>query len=120
MSTFRIRNPRNRSDRVLIRMTRGQNGTTIYVTPSVPAAPAVAPAQPEKKKTKISIGQIKQVLHLLEKSKKKNLTALLSGGNDDDVDMDELSDAESDASIEEVDDIEEAGKEEKDVLIIDL
>jgi Ser-tRNA(Ala) deacylase AlaX len=116
MPPFRIHNPKIRSNRVLIRTVKGQ--TVVVPYSAVSTDPIVT--LPVKPKKKISMSQIKQVIQLLQQSKNKNLSALLAGGaaDDEDVEIDELSESGSEVEIEDVDDIEEGEKEE--VLIIDL
>jgi hypothetical protein len=130
MPTFRIHNPRNRSDRVLIRMIRSANNT---ITPLPPAAtsgfsPAAVPAPAVagttvsvKSKKKVSLQQIQEILKLLQKTKNKDLISLLSssiaGLVDEDIDIDDASEQEE-VQVEEVK--EDEVEEDEDVLVIEL
>lgn len=121
MPPFRIHNPKIRSARVLIRTTKGRDvSSDVYETSSSPAAVIL----PVKAKKKISMRQIQQVIELLQKSKNKNLNDLLQKGisteDDQDVEIDELSEAGSEFSIEDIDEIKEGDEDEKDVLIIEF
>ena len=130
MPTFRIHNPRNRSDRVLIRMIRSANNTIIPLPPAATSgfAPVVAPV-PEtagttvsvKSKKKVSLQQIQEILKLLQKTKNKDLISLLSssiaGLVDEDIDIDDTSEQEE-VHVEEVK--EEEVEDDEDVLVIEL
>jgi|LauGreDrversion4_2_1035121.scaffolds.fasta_scaffold19246_5 hypothetical protein len=129
MPTFRIHNPRNRSDRVLIRLTRSSQGAFIPPPPSATMGlppPAALPASSAgtsvslKSKKKVSLQQIQEILKLLQKTKNKDIIALLSsklaGLVDDDVDIDDTTE-EEEVQVEEVPETE---AEEEDVLVIEL
>lgn len=131
MPTFRIHNPRNRSDRVLIRLTRSTQGAFIPPPPSAtiglppPAQAAVSSSDGTtvsvKSKKKVSLQQIQEILKLLQKTKNKDLISLLSsslaGLVDDDIDIDDAS-PEEDVQVEEVK--EEETEDDEDVLVIEL
>jgi len=130
MPTFRIHNPRNRSDRVLIRMIRSANNTIIPLPPaatsgfSVASAPVASPAGTSvsvKSKKKVSLQQIQEILKLLQKTKNKDLISLLSssiaGLVDEDIDIDDTSEQEE-VQVEEVK--EDEVEEDEDVLVIEL
>ena len=130
MPQFRIHNPRNRSDRVLIRMVHNKNVlTTQQPYQSAPAvAVVVVPAVVDKpKKKKISMKHIQEIVKLLQQSKNKNITKLLTSNlkgllsqqDDDDVEIDEVEE-ESEVEIEEVEGDEDVNENDEDVLIIDL
>lgn len=136
MPTFRIHNPRNRSDRVLIRLTRSAQSAFIPPPPSATsglplptAATAAASAAgvggtsvSVKSKKKVSLQHIQEILKLLQKTKNKDLIALLSsslaGLVDEDIDIDDTSAAEEEVHVEEVK--EEEVAEDEDVLVIEL
>jgi hypothetical protein len=131
MPTFRIHNPRNRSDRVLIRMIRSANNTIIPLPPAATSgfsatatSPVPAPAGTSvsvKSKKKVSLQQIQEILKLLQKTKNKDLISLLSssiaGLVDEDIDIDDTSEQEE-VHVEEVK--EEEVEEDEDVLVIEL
>jgi hypothetical protein len=129
MPTFRIHNPKNRSDRVLIRLTRSSQNAFIPPPPSatsgLPLPPAVAVTEGTsvsvKSKKKVSIQQIQEILKLLQKTKNKDLITLLSsslaGLVDDEIDIDDTS-VEEEVQVEEVK--EEEVEEDDDVLVIEL
>ena len=131
MPQFRMHNPRNRSDRVLIRMVHNKNVLTTQQPyhGAVSAAPiVVTQAVVDKpKKKKISMKHIQEILKLLQQSKNKNVTKLLTSNlkglmsqqDDEDVDIDEVEE-ESEVEIEEVEGDEDVNEEDEDVLIIDL
>lgn len=131
MPTFRIHNPKNRSDRVLIRLTRSAHSSSAFVPPpphSTVGLPSAAPASEGtsvsvKSKKKVSIHQIQEILKLLQKTKNKDLLSLLSasieGLADDDVDIDDTSSVEEEVQVEEVEDTENVDDDE-DVLVIEL
>lgn len=127
MPTFRIHNPKNRSDRVLIRLTRSSQSA---FTPPPPSATSGLPHVVEpvtegtsvsvKSKKKVSIQQIQEILKLLQKTKNKDLITLLSsslaGLVDEDIDIDDTS-VEEEVQVEEV---KEEEDEDEDVLVIEL
>lgn len=130
MPTFRIHNPRNRSDRVLIRLARSSQNVFVPLPPAatagLPSAASPSAASPSatsvtvKSKKKVSLQQIQEILKLLQKTKNKDLITLLSssiaGLVDEDLDID-------DASVEEEVHVEEVPEEEEndeDVLVIEL
>ena len=132
MPQFRIHNPRNRSDRVLIRMVHNKNVlTTQQPYQSAPVAvvvPTVVPAVVDKpNKKKISMRHIQEIVKLLQQSMNKNITKLLTSNlkgllsqqDDDDVEIDEVEE-ESEVEIEEVEGDEDVNENDEDVLIIDL
>jgi hypothetical protein len=128
MPTFRIHNPRNRSDRVLIRLTRTSQGgfippspsATIGLPPPSQAASSDGTTVSVKSKKKVSLQQIQEILKLLQKTKNKDLISLLSsslaGLVDDDIDIDDTS-SEEEVHVEEV---KEEETEDEDVLVIEL
>lgn len=123
MPPFRIHQTRNKPERILIRLIQGR-----YVIPQVAiAVPAivsapVAESAPEKKKTTISIKQIKQILLLLQQSEHKNLSKLLSPEITSllSVDEDKVDEVEEEESVELDDLADTDDEEEDDVLIIDV
>ena len=127
MPPFRIHQTRNKPERILIRLIQGRYIIPQYVAPSpVKTVEAVVEAEPvpEKKKTTISLKQIKQILILLQKSEHKNLSKLLSPElntlltlDEDKVDDVEDDDNESELNLDELDQDEE---DEEDVLFIDV
>lgn len=128
MPTFRIHNPKNRSDRVLIRLTRTAQGAFIPPSPCAtsglpPPAPAAVPGTSVsvKSKKKVSLQQIQEILKLLQKTKNKDLVALLSssiaGLVDDELDIDDTS-PEEEVELEEVP--EDEAEDDEDVLVIEL
>ena len=126
MPQFRIHNPRNRSDRVLIRMVHTKPTVHTQHLAPVVEAPVVVAEKPKKKK--ISMRHIQEILKLLQKTKNKdvtklltsNLQGLLSQQDDEEVDVDEVEENESEVEIEEVDNEDEMKEGDEDVLIIDL
>ena len=125
MPTFRIHNPRNRSDRVLIRMIRSANNTIIPLPPAATAgfsAPAPAGTTVSvKSKKKVSLQHIQEILKLLQKTKNKDLITLLSssisGLVDEDIDIDDTSEQEE-VQVEEIK--EDEVEEDDDVLVIEI
>ena len=127
MPPFRIHQTRNKPERILIRLIQGRYVLPQYVVPSsVKAVEAVVEAEPvpEKKKTTVSLKQIKQILILLQKSEHKNLSKLLSPElntlltlDEDKVDDVEEED-ESEINLDELDQDDE--EDEEDVLFIDV
>jgi hypothetical protein len=125
MPPFRIHQTRNRPERILIRLMQGR-----YVLPNVvpvvasaasvanPAASVPAAAVPEKKKTTISLKQIKQIISLLQTSEHKNISKLLSPELRDLLTVDE--DKVDDVEEEEHDFPELPEDDEEDLLIIDV
>jgi hypothetical protein len=122
MPPFRIHQTRNRPERILIRLMQGR-----YVIPNVvPAVASVAVANPavpaasvpEKKKTTISLKQIKQIISLLQTSEHKNISKLLSPELRDLLTVDE--DKVDDVEEEEHDLPELPEDDEEDLLIIDI
>ena len=117
MHTFRIHQTRNKPERILIRLIQGK-----YILPQqqpVVLTEKVQEAVPEKKKTTISLKQIKQILTLLQKSEHKNLSKLLSPEitsllSMDEDNVDEVEEEEDDISISEEED------DEDDILIINV
>lgn len=138
--TFRIHQTKSKPERILIRLLQGR-----YIIPAISSIPTPASATvaipvsvanvtvtsnvvvPEKKKTSISIKQIKQIVMLLQAQQKnvskllppelKSLLAIDEHVNPDEVpadDDEELIEALSDPDEKEEDD------DEDDVLIIDL
>lgn len=127
MPTFRIHNPRNRSDRVLIRLTRSAMSAFVPPPPSATSGLPLASTVTEgttvsvKSKKKVSLQQIQEILKLLQKTKNKDLVSLLSasiaGLVEDEVDIDDTS-VEEEVQVEEVQ--EEEAEEDDDVLVIEL
>ena len=129
MPTFRIYNPRSRSDRVLIRLTRSSLGAFVPPSPSstsgLPLAViAEGTSVSVKSKKKVSLQQIQEILSLLQKTKNKDLVALLSssiaGLVEDDIDIDDTAqeDPEEEVQVEEVK--EDEVDDDEDVLVIEL
>ena len=126
MPPFRIHQTRNKPERILIRLIQGRYIIPQYVAPSPVKTVEVVEAEPvpEKKKTTISLKQIKQILILLQKSEHKNLSKLLSPElntlltlDEDKVDDVEEDDNESELNLDDLDQDEE---DEEDVLFIDV
>ncbi len=128
MPTFRIHNPKNRSDRVLIRLTRSSQGAfippppsaTMGLPPQLSATPASSGTSVSvKSKKKVSLQQIQEILKLLQQTKNKDLITLLSsslaGLVDDEIDIDDVN--EEEVKVEEVPETE---VEDEDVLVIEL
>jgi len=123
MPPFRIHQTRNKPERILIRLIQGK-----YILPQQ-IAPIAVPAQaqvpdavsvPEKKKTTISLKQIKQILMLLQKSEHKNLSKLLSPEitsllSMDEDQVDEVAEEEEEEEVEETEE-----EDEDDILIINV
>ena len=87
MPPFRIHQTRSRPERILIRLMQGR-----YIIPSAQSIPSAQPnpvapvtsvtsvtsvVPEEKKKTTISLKQIRDIILLLQKSEHKNLDKLL-------------------------------------------
>ena len=125
MPTFRIHNPRNRSDRVLIRLTKSSQSAFVPPPPSatsgLPNTPSTGTSVSVKSKKKVSIQQIQEILKLLQKTKNKDLITLLSssiaGLVDEDIDIDDTSEPEE-VQVEEVK--EDEVEEDEDVLVIEV
>lgn len=131
MPTFRIHNPRNRSDRVLIRLTKSSQSAFVPPPPcstsGLPNTPSPNTPSPSgtsvsvKSKKKVSIQQIQEILTLLQKTKNKDLISLLSssiaGLVDEDIDIDDTSEPEE-VHVEEVK--EDEVEEDEDVLVIEV
>ena len=119
MPPFRIHQTRNKPERILVRLIQGK-----YILPQNQAVIVSDKAQeavPDKKKTTISLKQIKQILTLLQKSEHKNLSKLLSpeitsllSMDEDNVDEVEEEEEEEDISISE------GEEDEEDILIINV
>ena len=127
MPSFRIHQTRSRPERILIRLMQGR-----YIIPSfipavqvvpaaqvVPAVPASALVSVEKKKTTISLKQIRDIILLLQKSDHKDLDKLLP------AELKALLTLDED-KVDEVDDVDESAElpelpdDEDDILIIDV
>lgn len=133
--TFRIHNPKKRSDRVLIKMTNLRPSTeSIPVSlpgavPSVSSEP-VGTTMSVKSKKKISIKQLQEILKLVQKSKNRDLLKLLSTSlaglvdEDAEVDIDDVEedeDEQEEVKVEEVTHVEDNDDEDdEDVLVIEI
>jgi hypothetical protein len=118
MPPFRIHQTRSRPERILIRLMQGR-----FIIPSVqpvpvqanPSVPSVVPE--EKKKTTISLKQIRDIILLLQKSEHKNLDKLLP------PDLKSLLTLDED-KVDDVDESEDLPElpedDEDDILIIDV
>lgn len=133
MPPFRIHQTKTKPERILIRLLQGR-----YVLPSsmpiFSASPVVAeekadvpvPAVPEKKKTVISMKQMKQLIMLLQQSQHKNLSKLLSPelkellSLDEQVDPDQLPTEEELLDEDPIEALSDPEEEDEDVLIIDI
>jgi hypothetical protein len=130
--TFRIHNPKKRSDRILIKMVniRPQDSSLLpnqVPSASIPAAPV--PVMSVKSKKKVSIAQLQEILKLVQKSKNKDLLKVLSASlidlveDDAEVDIDEVeevSDNEEEVKVEEVSHSEDNEEDDEDVLVIEI
>jgi hypothetical protein len=131
--TFRIHQTKSKPERILIRLLQGR-----YIIPAISApATAVVPVSvanvtvsnvvvPEKKKTSISIKQIKQIVMLLQ-AQQKNVSKLLPPelksllAIDEHVNPDEVPAEDDEDLIEALSDPDEKEEDDDDdVLIIDL
>jgi hypothetical protein len=134
MPPFRIHQTKSKPERILIRLLQGR-----YVLPSsmpiFSASPVVAveekadvsvPAVPEKKKTVISMKQMKQLIMLLQQSQHKNLSKLLSPelkdllSLDEQVNPDQLPTEEELLDEDPIEALSDPEEEDEDVLIIDI
>lgn len=137
--TFRIHQTKSKPERILIRLLQGR-----YIIPAISSIPTPATATvaipvsvanvtvsnvvvPEKKKTSISIKQIKQIVMLLQ-AQQKNVSKLLPPelksllAIDEHVNPDEVPADDDEDLIEALSDPDEKEEEDDDddVLIIDL
>ena len=139
--TFRIHQTKSKPERILIRLLQGR-----YIIPAISSIPTPATVAiaipvsvanvavtsnvvvPEKKKTSISIKQIKQIVMLLQ-AQQKNVSKLLPPelksllAIDEHVNPDEVPAEDDEDLIEALSDPDEKEEEEDDdddVLIIDL
>ena len=133
MPPFRIHQTKTKPERILIRLLQGR-----YVLPSsmpiFSSSPVIAveekvdvsvPAVPEKKKTVISMKQMKQLIMLLQQSQHKNLSKLLSPELKDLLSIDEQVNPDQLPTEEELDEdpieaLSDPEEEDEDVLIIDI
>jgi hypothetical protein len=133
MPPFRIHQTKTKPERILIRLLQGR-----YVLPSsmpiFSASPVIAveekvdvsaQAVPEKKKTVISMKQMKQLIMLLQQSQHKNLSKLLSPELKDLLSLDEQVNPDQLPTEEELDEdpieaLSDPEEEDEDVLIIDI
>jgi hypothetical protein len=117
MPPFRIHQTRSRPERILIRLMQGR-----YIIPSVQPAPVQAnPSIPsvipeEKKKTTISLKQIRDIIILLQKSEHKNIDKLLPPELKSLLTLDE----DKVDDVEESEDLPELPEDDDDILIIDV
>jgi hypothetical protein len=132
--TFRIHNPKKRSDRVLIKMTNLRPSSESVVQPSLPGAVPAASVEPVtmsvKSKKKISLKQLQEILKLVQKSKNRDLLKLLSSSlaglvdEDAEVDIDDVEEneeEEEDVKVEEVTHVEDnEDEDDEDVLVIEI
>ena len=127
MPPFRIHQTRSRPERILIRLMQGRFiipsvqpvpvQANPYV-PSVPSVPSVPPVIPEeKKKTTISLKQIRDIIILLQKSEHKNIDKLLPPELKSLLTLDE----DKVDDVDESEDLPELPEDEDDdILIIDV
>lgn len=122
MPPFRIHQTRSRPERILIRLMQGR-----YIIPSAQSIPSVQPnpvapvtsvvVPEEKKKTTISLKQIRDIILLLQKSEHKNLDKLLPPELKSLLTLDE-------DKVDDVDESEELPElpedDDDDILIIDV
>lgn len=134
--TFRIHNPKKRSDRVLIKVTSirpSVEPVPIAALPGIvaPVPEPVGTTMSVKSKKKISIKQLQEILKLVQKSKNRDLLKLLSSSleglvdEDADVDIDDVDEAQEDneeeVKVEEVTHVEDNEEEDdEDVLVIEI
>lgn len=122
MPPFRIHQTRSRPERILIRLMQGR--FFVQSTPSAQAAQVVqpvvqatTPVVEEKKKTTISLKQIRDIILLLQKSEHKNLDKLLPPELKTLLTLDE-------DKVDDVDETEELPDlpedDDDDLLIIDV
>jgi len=120
MPPFRIHQTRSRPERILIRLMQGRyiipSIPTVASTPSVQANP-VASVPEEKKKTTISLKQIRDIILLLQKSEHKNLDKLLPPELKSLLTLDE----DKVDDVDESEDLPELPEDDDDdILIIDV
>lgn len=135
--TFRIHNPKKRSERVLIKMVSNRPADPSQILAATPAdsTTPVAPVMTTmsvKSKKKISISQLQEILKLVQKSKNKDLLKVLSSSlvglieDDADVDIDEVDEIEEDGNeaeevkVEEVSHVSDNEEDDEDVLVIEI
>jgi hypothetical protein len=119
MPPFRIHQTRVRPERILIRLLQGRYIIPSQAPTSVPAVvPQVATVipEPEKKKTTITLKQIKEIIILLQKSEHKNLEKLLPEELKSLLTLDEDQVDE----VEENEELPELPEDDDDILIIDV
>lgn len=124
MPPFRIHQTRSRPERILIRLMQGRfiipsvQPVPVQANPSVPSVPSVPPVIPEeKKKTTISLKQIRDIIILLQKSEHKNIDKLLPPELKSLLTLDE----DKVDDVDESEDLPELPEDEDDdILIIDV
>jgi hypothetical protein len=131
MPPFRIHQTKTKPERILIRLLQGRyvlpSSLPIFSSSPVVEEKVATPAVvvPEKKKTVISMKQMKQLIMLLQQSQHKNLSKLLSPelkellSMDEDVNPDQLP-TEEELDEDPIEALSDPEEEDEDVLIIDI
>ena len=116
MPPFRIHQTRNKPERILLRLIKG-----MYIIPQI--LPNVVETQetvPEKKKKRISVSQLKEIIKLLN----ADLSGLSPELKDlldlDEFEADQVEEKETKEETKDETKEEESDLEDDDVLIIDI